>query len=260
MRALAVLLLLLSTTAHAAVVSTLMSAPPGLLCRAAITAAAKGQAIPDHLLTAIARAESGRRDEATGAMHPWPWTINAEGQGFFYETKAEAVAAVRAMQAKGMRSIDVGCMQVNLMHHPDAFPSLEQAFDPPANAAYAARFLRQLFGQAGDWTKAVGLYHSSTPELSEPYAKKVMALLAEESKRPPDQRPPDQRPLGQRPLGPAALASAFAATTPHGALLPAQPAAGPPPPGSLNVGRGLDLYRAQPVGIAARPPRQLSRY
>ena len=76
--------------------------------------------------------------------HPWPWTVNAEGQGAFYDTKAEAVAAVRAMQARGVRSIDVGCGQINLMHHPDAFASLEQAFDPQANAAYAARFLKEL--------------------------------------------------------------------------------------------------------------------
>ena len=100
--------------------------------------------------------ESGRRDPVTGAVHPWPWTVNAEGQGFFYDTKAEAVAAVRAMQARGIRSIDVGCGQINLMHHPDAFPSLEVAFDPQANAAYAARFLKELFAQTGDWNKATG--------------------------------------------------------------------------------------------------------
>ena len=48
-----------------------------------------------------------------------------------------------------MRSIDIGCAQVNLMHHPDAFASLEQAFDPMANADYAARFLKQLHDTHG---------------------------------------------------------------------------------------------------------------
>jgi hypothetical protein len=245
MRALAVLLLLLSTGARAAVVTTLAATPPGLLCRAAIAGAEVMQAIPAHLMAAIGLAESGRRDEATGAMHPWPWTINAEGQGFFFDTKAQAVAAVRTMQARGVTSIDVGCMQVNLMHHPDAFPTLEHAFDPPANTAYAARFLRQLYGQTGDWTKAVGLYHSATPELSEPYAKKVMAFLAGEAKQ---------------PSAPTALASAWAATTTHGTLLPAQRVVGVPPPGAVGVGRGLDLYRAQPVGVAPRPSRPVSRF
>ena len=260
MRALIVLLLSVSTVAHAGgahagVAPTLPASSPGLLCRAAIAGAEQGQAIPAHLMAAIGRAESGRRDEATGAMHPWPWTINAEGQGFFFDTKAQAVAAVRAMQARGVKSIDVGCMQVNLLHHPDAFPTLEQAFDPAANAAYAARFLRQLFGQAGDWTKAVGLYHSATPELSEPYAKKVMALWPEEQKR-----PIGPTALAGASLASTSLASAWAATTPHGTLLPAQRVVGTPAPGSVSIGRGLDLYRAQPVGVATRPTRAVSRF
>src|SRR5271167_1133386 len=73
----------------------------GLLCRSAVAAAERGNGIPAHLLAAINRVESGRRDPATGAVHPWPWTVNAEGEGHFYDTKAEAIAAVRAMQARG---------------------------------------------------------------------------------------------------------------------------------------------------------------
>jgi hypothetical protein len=241
--------LLLTTAAQAAVISVLAPASPGQLCRTAITAAEQGQAIPVHLMQAIGRVESGRRDAATGTQNPWPWTINAEGQGQFFDSKADALAAVRALQAKGVRSIDVGCMQVNLMHHPDAFPTPEQAFDVSVNAAYAARFLRQLFGQTGDWTKAVGLYHSATPELSEPYAKKVMAIWPEESKRPP---------------GLTALASAWGATAAHGTLLPAQRNVGVAPPpagaGSVAVGKGLDLYRSQPVGVAPRFRRQMGRF
>ena len=245
MRTVMVLLLLFSTTAHAGVAPAIPATSPGLLCRAAIAGAEQVQAIPAHLMASIGRVESGRRDEATGAQHPWPWTANAEGQGFYYNSKAEALAAVRTMQARGVKSIDVGCMQVNLMHHPDAFQTLEQAFDPAANAAYAARFLRQLFVQTGDWTKAVGLYHSGTPELSEPYAKKVMALWPEEQKR---------------PAASTALANAWAATTPHGTLLPEQRVLGTVAPGSVTVGRGLDLYRSQPVGVTPRPTRSVSRF
>jgi hypothetical protein len=74
-------------------------------------------------------------------MAPWPLTINAEGQGSFFDTKAQVIAAPRALQARGVQSIDVGCMQVNLMHYPYAFANLDQAFNPTANAAYAVRFL-----------------------------------------------------------------------------------------------------------------------
>ncbi|MBV8524138.1 MAG: lytic transglycosylase domain-containing protein, partial [Acetobacteraceae bacterium] len=153
---------------------------PGIQCRAAVRAAERASSIPEHLLAAISRVESGRRDPQTGGWNPWPWTINAEGQGFFYDTKAQAVAAVRALQAKGVQSIDVGCMQINLMHHPKAFASLEEAFDPMANAAYGARFLAQLYGQTGTWEKAAAYYHSVTPGLADEYQKRVLAVWPEE--------------------------------------------------------------------------------
>ena len=33
-------------------------------------------------------------------MRPWPWTIDADGVGQFFATKAQAVAAVAALQAQ----------------------------------------------------------------------------------------------------------------------------------------------------------------
>ena len=123
---------------------------------------------------AIGLVESGRRD-ADGRSGAWPWTINAEGYGRHFASKAEAVAAVQDMRARGVRSIDVGCMQVNLMHHPAAFASLDDAFDPALNARYAARFLNQLRAQTGSWPRAVAGYHSFTPDLGERYAAKVLA-------------------------------------------------------------------------------------
>src|ERR1700722_18254966 len=127
---------------------------PGDRCRAAIETAERAHGIPSQLLAAIGRVESGRRDPLTGTWGPWPWTINAEGQGAWFETKAEAISAVQALQARGVRSIDIGCMQVNLMHHPAAFASLDLAFEPGTNADYAAQFLLRLHDQTGDWTQA----------------------------------------------------------------------------------------------------------
>lgn len=155
---------------------------PGLLCRQEIHAAERAGGVPLQLMAAIARVESGRSD-ARGVVHPWPWTINAEGAGQYFETKEAALAAVRALQASGVRSIDVGCMQVNLAHHPTAFASLEQAFDPAANAAYAARFLNLLYSKTGDWTKATAYYHSATPERGEGYQRKVAAVWPDEHLR-----------------------------------------------------------------------------
>jgi hypothetical protein len=106
----------------------------------------------------------------------------AEGQGRYLPTKTAAIDEVRQLQARGIGNIDVGCMQVNLHHHPDAFFSLEQAFDPASNVAYAARFLRSLFADSGAWDEAAGRYHSATPELKDPYRDKVVQIWSREQR------------------------------------------------------------------------------
>ena len=97
----------------------------------------------------------------------------AEGKGRYLPNKAAAIAEVEALRAKGVRNIDVGCMQINLYFHPRAFEDLEQAFDPAQNVAYGATFLSQLRQDSRSWTRAIGRYHSSTPTLSGRYRLKV---------------------------------------------------------------------------------------
>jgi hypothetical protein len=151
------------------------AADPALLCETAITSAEFVGRLPPRLLGAIGLTETGRTDPGSGRVRPWPWTINAEGEGQFFRTKQQAVAAVRALQASGVRSIDVGCLQVNLMYHPAAFATLEDAFDPRINAAYAARFLNALYAEGRDWAHAIAAYHSETPALGDAYRVLVMA-------------------------------------------------------------------------------------
>ncbi len=164
-----ILLLAASAIAHAAV-----PPDPSALCEQAIHHAEIIGHTPPGMLAAIAQVESGRPDPHTGAMRPWPWTIDADGVGQFFATKAQAVTAVAALQAQGVRSIDVGCMQVNLMHHPDAFASLDQAFDPAANTAFAVRFLNALYRRTGTWPQSIATYHSETPQIAEEYQRRVM--------------------------------------------------------------------------------------
>ena len=150
---------------------------PGLRCEDAISAAARANHVPGALMAAIGLVETGRPDPVNGKWYPWPWAINAEGKGLFFGSKAEAIAAVRSLQAAGVRSIDVGCMQVNLMHHPDAFATLEEALDPRRNASYAGRFLSALFQRSANWVVAAGWYHSSTSDLAADYVRRVTAIL-----------------------------------------------------------------------------------
>jgi soluble lytic murein transglycosylase-like protein len=151
------------------------AADPPTLCETAVTTAEYVNRLPPRLLGAISLTESGRVDPASGRVRPWPWTINAEGKGRFFDTRQEAIAAVRLLQSQGIQSIDIGCLQVNLMYHPNAFPSLEDAFDPRANANYAARFLNGLYADGRGWPAAVAAYHSETPALGDAYRVLVMA-------------------------------------------------------------------------------------
>jgi len=157
-------------------------APPALpepwgVCAAAIAAAERDAGMPAGLLGAIAKVETGRR-APDGSVQPWPWSYNAAGDGRYAASNHAAIQEVRAIQARGVRSIDIGCMQINLLHHPDAFANLEAGFDPSTNVAYAVRYLRSLHARTGDWNQAVAMYHSATPERGMIYQQRVMAALS----------------------------------------------------------------------------------
>ncbi len=173
MRALLRLLTLVLLPSPALATAPLAS--PAQLCEAAIVTAERAERLPERMMGAVAVVETGRPDAASGALRPWPWTINAEGQGFFFVSKQQAIDAVRALQARGVRSIDAGCMQIYLMFHPDAFASLDQAFDPGANARFAARFLNALHAANRDWPATIAAYHSETPVLGAAYRQLVLA-------------------------------------------------------------------------------------
>lgn len=223
------------------------SQPAGQVCRQAVAAAERAHSIPAHLLAAIARVESGRRDQSSGTVSSWPWTINFDGQGSFYDNKMQAVAAATSLRPRVTKSIDVGCMQISLTYHPDAFATLEQAFDPVANADYGARFLVQLFEKTGSWPKAVEWYHSATPEFGHDYGVKVYAALPEETAL-------------AAAAGPAPMVAAWGATlgrsysaiSPFGQsparMLPRVTGLG----GEVAPGRTLESYRSNPVRVAFR--------
>jgi tetratricopeptide (TPR) repeat protein len=148
----------------------------GTLCALAIAGEEKKNGIPAGLLSAISMVESGRRDPASGQKVAWPWTIYAEGEGQYFANKAEAMAAVVELLKRNVSLIDVGCMQVNLYHHPKAFRSLEDAFSPADNVAYAAKLLKSLAKSKGTWTQGVAAYHAGENGThGGPYLSKVLA-------------------------------------------------------------------------------------
>lgn len=151
-----------------------------VMCDQAAATAARESGVPVEVLRALTRTETGRRMD--GALRPWPWTVNMEGEGRWFDNRAEAMAFVERRRSRGARSFDIGCFQINHMWHGQHFASIEAMFDPLTNARYAARFLNEIraerVGPRPDWVRIAGAYHSRTPRYAEKYRKRFAEILA----------------------------------------------------------------------------------
>lgn len=146
------------------------------ICDRSAHVAAREINVPVKALLAITRVETGRAKG--GALQPWPWTVNMEGKGVWFPNKRDALDYARTHFQNGARSFDIGCFQINYRWHHGAFTSIEHMFDPEANAVYAAKFLKSLHQETGDWTKAAGAYHSRTPTYAKKYSARFKKILA----------------------------------------------------------------------------------
>ncbi len=151
--------------------STQATSPIQSVCVREILLAQDRHDIPDNILLGIGLQEAGTRRNKELVV--WPWAVNAEGRGKLFDTKGSAMQWVYQQLQSGMRSIDIGCMQINLRWHPDAFSSLEDGFNPKINVDYAARLLKNHYYTTGSWRIAAGRYHSKTPDKQATYLKSL---------------------------------------------------------------------------------------
>ncbi|MGI4795249.1 MAG: hypothetical protein ACRYG8_14495 [Janthinobacterium lividum] len=151
---------------------------PTSSCEYAASLSERTHHLPPGLLVAIGHVESGRQGPSSRQIEGWPWTVNEGGIGHFFATRGDAIVFVKGLWANGIRSIDVGCFQINLLYHSTAFRSLEQAFEPSLNADYASYFLNSLYQRDHTWGSAVADYHSSRPGKGIPYRNSVELHLA----------------------------------------------------------------------------------
>jgi len=129
--------------------------------------------MPSKLLSSIALTESGYWDKKRKAKVAWPWTVTSGGPGKYFPTKLAAINYVHKLQAAGVTNIDVGCMQINMRYHPNAFSSLAEAFNPLTNVKYAAKHLSDLKIQWKSWREATRRYHSSNSTRGRAYEQRV---------------------------------------------------------------------------------------
>lgn len=176
----------MSTTKHLIVLVALLLPTPcfaaslpfedAYLCQNHFSFYEKNNNLPKSLLHSISLTETGIWSSTHRKKVPWPWSINANGKSYILPTKDDAVKKVKALQKRGIKSIDIGCMQVNLFYHKNAFASIEQGFDPEHNIKYAAYFLRELYEKHKNWHHAIAFYHSSKPGPQSEYLKKVLSF------------------------------------------------------------------------------------
>lgn len=146
------------------------------LCRNAAIEAADRYGVPRAVMIAITLVET--RTKRSGVSGAWPWTVNVAGKGFWFDSRAAALIHAQRTLAKGKKSFDVGCFQLNYKWHGKHFNSIDHMFEPGPSSAYAARFVKDLHRETGDWIKASGLYHSRTPKHSKRYRKLVARTIA----------------------------------------------------------------------------------
>ena len=150
---------------------------PAQTCLRAAQLAAQEEGVPLSVLLTVALVETGRAGAA--GMHPWAWAVRAQDRGHWPDTAQAALGIAQAAQASGATNIDLGCFQINLRWHGDAFDSLTAMLDPVGNARYAARLLRAHHARLGDWTLAAGAYHSARADHSARYRARFAARAPE---------------------------------------------------------------------------------
>lgn len=146
-------------------------------CEAIAAKTGARHGVPRDLMPAISRVETGLKQGDKG-VRAWPWTLNVQGKGYYFPTRAAALKKLREVLDSGVRNVDVGCMQINYRWHSEKFASIEEMMSPEANTEYAARFLAQLKDRHGSWEKATQNYHSADGDRGEAYLGRVNRVIA----------------------------------------------------------------------------------
>ena len=136
--------------------------------------------LPKNILLSISRVESGY-GKVDGITRSWPWTLNAGGNSAYFETEADAIKDLKEKLKRGVRNVDLGCMQINYKWHKKFFKSVSQMIDPYSNVDYGARFLKRLYQRHGSWDIAIKYYHSKKSKFNKSYLKKVKAVWQKEN-------------------------------------------------------------------------------
>ncbi len=135
-------------------------------------------AVPSNILYGVCSQESAYTFK--GVHHPWPWTLNISGKGFWYDQPQDAVSALQAEMNNNNCRVDIGLCQIHWCAHSHVIKDPIKALNPYINIQYAASILREQFERSGDWYTAIGWYHSpNNPKLASKYRDAVVRRLTQ---------------------------------------------------------------------------------
>ena len=191
------------------------------VCEQAALQAAAESGVPPDILTALTLTETGRK--LNGRLRPWAWSVNAEGAGSWHDDPQSLLAFAEERVRQGRTNMDLGCFQINYRWHGQHFASVADMLDPLSNARYAARFVRELYQDTGDWRAAAGAFHSRTPHYASKYLARFDQLRAMVNERGLPQAGPHQAvqvaglaPTRTRPRGTRAAPDLWRSDMAHG--------------------------------------------
>ena len=132
--------------------------------------------LPPTLLYAVALTESGQSSHSDGQFRPWPWALNIDGEGHYFQSRLMAWQALQVVLTETKASVDIGLMQISWRYHQSALGSSWQALDPYHNLRVAAAILRDCFAEHTNWIQIAGCYHApNDPARADRYGQRVKA-------------------------------------------------------------------------------------
>jgi|TARA_R100001509_G_C4884907_1_gene221769 hypothetical protein len=64
---------------------------------------------------------------------PWPWTLNINGQGYYFDSYSEALAYAKKALESNPRRFGVGIGQIEWSYHKTRFKDISEALNPIKN-------------------------------------------------------------------------------------------------------------------------------
>ena len=120
--------------------------------------------IPVKILYAVSTVERGRRMD--GDVKPWPWTLNIDGEAFYFDSREEQFKKLMEALSEKRRTVGIGLMQMDWRWKAALLHSPWLATDPTFNLKTGCQIIRAHYDKTNDWWIAVGKYHreSSKPK------------------------------------------------------------------------------------------------